>query len=130
MTLCENSNLHINRTSASLRVAATGSSNVGLLKRNLMDKIDRYRRRAWNDEQKDLARAAFPLPDELMEQLFSAVDQALEVDGCDHTLRFTESWLNRNGSDRQTTIAWLKEHGGYCDCEVIANACDYWEQNR
>lgn len=95
-----------------------------------MDNIDRNRKRSWKDKQKALARASFPLPDESMEQLFSAVDQALEAEGCDHTLRFTESWLNRSGFDHLTTVAWLKEHGGFCDCEVIANACDHWEQNR
>lgn len=95
-----------------------------------MDNTDRNRKRAWNDEQKTQARASFPLKDKLMEQLFSAVDQALEAEGCDHTLRFTESWLDRSGFDRQTPIAWFKEHGGYCDCEVIANACDHWERNR
>jgi hypothetical protein len=95
-----------------------------------MDNIDRNRKRAWKDEQKALARASFPLSDESMEQLFSSVDQMLEADGCDHTLRITESWLKRNGFDKQATVAWLKEHGGCCDCEVIANACDYWEQNR
>jgi len=95
-----------------------------------MDSIDRNRKRAWKDEQKAIARASFPLPDETMEQLFSAIDQALSAEGCDHTLRFTDSWLKDRGFDRQATVAWLNEHGGFCDCEVIANACDHWEQNR
>lgn len=29
-----------------------------------------------------------------MEQLFTAVDQALDAEVCDHILRFTESWLD------------------------------------
>jgi hypothetical protein len=95
-----------------------------------MDNIDRIRKRAWKNEQKALARAAFPLSDESMEQLFSAVDQELTANGCDHTLRFTESWLKQSGFYQQVTLAWLKDHGGFCDCEVLANACDHWEQNR
>lgn len=31
---------------------------------------------------------------------------------------------------RSHTIAWLKANGGYCDCEVVTNAADHWEQNR
>jgi len=95
-----------------------------------MDNIDRNLKRAWKDEQKAKARASFPLSNESMEQLFSAVDQVLENEGCDHTLRFTESWLKTHDFDRQATVTWLNEHGAYCDCEVMANALDQWEQNR
>jgi len=27
-------------------------------------------------------------------------------------------------------LDWLKEHDGFCDCEVLANALDHWQQNR
>ncbi|WP_093552848.1 DUF2695 domain-containing protein [Pseudoduganella namucuonensis] len=95
-----------------------------------MDNADRNRKRAWKNEQRTLARSAFPLPSEALEQLFTALDSSLEQSGCDHTLRFTDQWLAANVSDREPTIAWLKSHGGFCDCEVIANVCDHWAQNR
>jgi len=95
-----------------------------------MDSADRNRKRAWKDEQRASARAAFPLSREMLEQFFDAVDSALEQSGCDHTLRFTEQWLSDNVPDREPMITWLKNHGGFCDCEVLANACDHWEQNR
>lgn len=95
-----------------------------------MNSADCNRKRAWKDEQRNSARAEFPLPSEALEQLFTAVDSALEQSGCDHTLRLTDQWLAANVSDCEPTIAWLKIHGGFCDCEVIANACEHWEQNR
>lgn len=95
-----------------------------------MDSANRDRKREWKDAQRNAARKAFPLAGESLEQLFSAVDSAVEQNGCDHTLRFTEMWLTKHVNDRQTTLAWLKEHGGYCDCEVVMNSCGHWEQNR
>jgi hypothetical protein len=95
-----------------------------------MDSADRNRKRAWKDEQRTSTRAAFPLQSDALEQLFTALDSALEQSGCDHTLRFTEQWLAANVPDREPTIAWLNNHGGFCDCEVIANVFDHCEQNR
>jgi hypothetical protein len=95
-----------------------------------MDSSDRDRKRAWKNEQKTSAQAAFPLPNEVLEQLFAAVDSAVEEHGCDHTFRYTEKWLRESGRERDATFTWLREHGGYCDCEVVANAYDHWEQNR
>lgn len=77
-----------------------------------------------------MARKAFPLADEALEQLFAAVETSVEQHGCDHTLRFTQQWLTEHGENPESAIAWLKNHGGLCDCEVVANAYDHWEQNR
>lgn len=95
-----------------------------------MDSADRIRKRAWKEAQRASARVDFPLADEVLEKLFADVDAAVELTGCDHTLRFTERILTMNGNDLEPTMTWLKAHGGFCDCEVVANACDYWEENR
>jgi len=95
-----------------------------------MDSADRNRKRLWKDEQRAAARAAFPLSSEELEELFDGVDSAIEQNGCDHTLRYTEQWLAAHVSDPLPTLTWLRNNGGCCDCEVIANACDHWEQNR
>jgi len=34
------------------------------------------------------------------------------------------------GLSSERTVEWLREHGGHCDCEVIANAAEHWEENR
>lgn len=95
-----------------------------------MENADRNRKRMWKDEQRQLAKKAFPLDDKALEQLFAAVDVSLEKGGCDHTLRFTLQWLSQREQDAEPTLTWLRAQGGFCDCEVIANAYDHWEQNR
>ncbi|HYJ11804.1 MAG TPA: DUF2695 domain-containing protein, partial [Polyangiaceae bacterium] len=66
---------------------------------------------------------------ELLEQLFDHVANRLRSDGCDHTLRFMTEWLAESEGS-MVVLDWLAEQGGYCDCEVDANARNHWEQNR
>lgn len=42
---------------------------------------------------------------------------------CNHTLRFTESWLTDNiiRENHGDILDGFREEGGYCDCEVLAN---------
>lgn len=95
-----------------------------------MDTNDRDRKKAWKIQQKKAAQDAFPVANSLLEEMFDAVDAEVSLAGCDHTLRFTESWIDMNRQPRVKIIYWLRECGGSCDCEVIANAVDHWEKNR
>lgn len=95
-----------------------------------MDANDREQKKAWKIQQLKLARDAFPISDSLLKSLFDAVDSRVENLGCNHTLRFTEQWISENNQPEERVLAWLREHGGFCDCEVLANAADHWEQNR
>jgi hypothetical protein len=95
-----------------------------------MNASDRERKKQWKAEERTAARATFPLPDDLMQSLFDSVATSVAEHGCDHTRRFTDEWLLGHSQRRERVIAWLEEHGGYCDCEVDANAADHWEQNR
>jgi hypothetical protein len=95
-----------------------------------MDASDRKRKRKWKAQERAAARAAFPLSDDLLQSLFAAVATSVAEQGCDHTRRFTERWLAEYPNERERVIAWLEENGGYCDCEVDANAADQWEQHR
>jgi hypothetical protein len=95
-----------------------------------MDATDRERKKQWKDQERTAARAAFPLSDDLMRSLFETVAESVAEQGCDHTLRYTEQWLSGHPQSRAAVIAWLKENGGFCDCEVGANAVAHWEQTR
>jgi hypothetical protein len=86
-------------------------------------------KKRWKKAEKDAARAMFPLADDKLEAMFDAVEIALEDAGCDHSLRATTEWLSANGVDA-AVVAWLEDNGGFCDCEVVANARDHWEENR
>lgn len=94
-----------------------------------MDQEDRERKAAWKAEQRERARGAFPLPDEELSALFHAVESGLREAGCDHSLRVTRRWLAGKTHDPEKVIAWLRANGGFCDCEVAANARDHWENN-
>lgn len=95
-----------------------------------MEASDRDRKREWKQQQQIAAREAFPMPDALLKSFFEAVDERVEQDGCDHTLRFATAWVTANEQPAEKVLAWLSEHGGYCDCEVVANAADHWENYR
>ena len=95
-----------------------------------MDANDRDRKKAWKLQRQKLAQDAFPITNSLLESMFEVVDAEVACAGCDHTLRFTEKWISQNKQPRIEILSWLSEHGGSCDCEVLANAADHWEQNR
>jgi hypothetical protein len=95
-----------------------------------MDSADRKRKKAWRGRERQAAKAGFPLPDESLQSLFAHVERAVDRDGCDHTVRATDDWIAQHAVGRAPVIAWLQQHGGYCDCEVVANAKGHWQQNR
>jgi len=95
-----------------------------------MDAADKKRKREWKDQERATARAAFPLSDDLLHSLFDTVAAFVAEHGCDHTRRYTEQWLLTHPKSHDTVISWLEENGGFCDCEVEANASDHWERNR
>lgn len=95
-----------------------------------MNPEDRDRKRAWKDQERQKAQLAFPLPSELLASLFARVEAQVDQQGCDHTYRFTDQWLTEHQQQRALVLEWLEEHGGFCDCEVVANARDHWEANR
>ena len=81
----------------------------------------KQRKRRWREGQRAEARAALPLPFEELKVMFDMLDAALARHGCDHTRRLTRLWLEGRRHDTQHVFAWLDEHGGFCDCEVLAN---------
>ena len=55
-------------------------------------------------------------------QLFELLDAQLHAYGCGHSLKLTEQiLLNLSVKDIPNIVTWLKDQGGYCDCEVMLN---------
>jgi Protein of unknown function (DUF2695) len=75
----------------------------------------------WRESQRAQARAEFPLPPDELKAMFDRLDAELPDQGCDHTRRLTGLWLEGRGHDAAPVFAWLDRHGGFCDCEVLAN---------
>ena len=95
-----------------------------------VDEKARQQKKLWKTAEKMGARAKFPLSDDRLELLFAFVEAAVDDVGCDHSLKATRQWLEDNDLDIQAVIAWLGNNGGFCDCEVIGNAREHWEENR
>jgi hypothetical protein len=43
---------------------------------------------------------------------------------CDHTLREAVEFLKARKLDTSKVVPWLRQNGGFCDCEVIFNVYD------
>ena len=94
-----------------------------------MDQGNRDRKNAWKTEQRTLAKNAFPLTNELLASLFKFVEMSVDMDGCDHSRRFTEEWLISNHVAPKPVLDWLESNGGFCDCEAVINVMQHWEEN-
>lgn len=82
------------------------------------------------DRQRAEARAAFPLSDEQFAAMFHWLDEQLPRQACDHSRRLTQTFLEDRRLAIEPVFAWLDEHGGYCDCEVLANVEQHWQECR
>ncbi len=60
-------------------------------------------------------------------ELCGFIGNRIEKIGCDHSLKYTFEWAEKNGIDKSDLIDVLESNGGFCDCEVIFNSpegCD------
>jgi hypothetical protein len=80
-------------------------------------------KKAWKEQERQKLIASIPMPHQDLHDLFDHLDQESES-GCDHTLRLTTAFLQKRDLDVERIVAWLRAHGGYCDCEVLANVKD------
>lgn len=88
---------------------------------------DRLRKAA---RERAAAKARLPLSDEQFEALFDALDDGLQASPCDHSFRLTEAHLRAHGIPAEPVLAWLRDNGGFCDCEALASAEEAWTEAR
>lgn len=71
---------------------------------------------------------SLPMERALFAELFDILDERLSGHGCDHGTTFTKEWLDGNHPENAGVVLdWLADNGGYCDCEVSANAGELFE---
>jgi hypothetical protein len=80
-------------------------------------------KKAWREQERRKLLASLPMPHQALRELFAHLDGDGGAD-CDPTLRVTTDFLLKRGFDVERILSWLREHGGYCDCEVLANVED------
>ncbi len=78
--------------------------------------------------QKETAKAieAMPISFTDLGTLFDHLDVKLGEEGCDHTSKMPQAFLQKRNLETERILIWLQEYGGYCDCEVLANVEDSW----
>jgi hypothetical protein len=93
-----------------------------------MDKSQRKQAlQKWRAQQRAEARAKFPLPPSELKAMFDMLDVEFPRQGCDRSRRLTKAWLTTRGHDVESVFAWLDDNGGFCDCEILANSEQYFE---
>lgn len=80
-------------------------------------------KKAWKQRERQKLIDSIPMPQQDLRDLFDYFDRE-DPPPCDHTLRETVEFLRKRGLDVQRIVPWLREYGGYCDCEVIFNVDD------
>ena len=77
----------------------------------------------------DTKRAIEEMPISLKElgELFDELDEKLGEYGCDHTTKLTSMFLTLRNLNKDLILPWLADSGGYCDCEILANVEESWE---
>lgn len=82
---------------------------------------------------KDLQRQAFesslPMARELFLDLFDYLNEQSETTVCNHDFSLTEQFLrDKQVNNVEEVLEFLRENGGYCDCEVIFNVEEKFEE--
>lgn len=93
--------------------------------------VDKNERKKILRELKEKKKAEFekslPISRDLFDKLFDFLDAQVEENGCSHNSDMATSFLNQNNIPVEPVLNWLKEHGGYCDCEILGNVQDTFE---
>jgi len=96
------------------------------------DKSEIERRKRIMNELRKKADEEFesslPMSRDFFKRLFDYLDIQLGEKACDNTLLLTAHFLKTNTiTNTEIIIRWIQEHGGGCDCEVLANIEDSFE---
>lgn len=90
------------------------------------DKSEKERRKDIMEDLKKKADQEFesslPMSRDSFKKLFDHLDKNLNDKGCDDTNILTEAFLLQSDIKKVgKVLGWLADHGGYCDCEILAN---------
>jgi hypothetical protein len=96
------------------------------------DKSEKERRKLIMDDLKQKAdhefESSLPTSRENFKKLFDYLDTQLGDKDCDDTNGMTKIFLvQTNIENVDEVLEWLREHSGYCDCEILANVEEQFE---
>lgn len=97
------------------------------------DKKEKERCSQIHKELQEKAKIEFdkslPVSQEIFQNLFDFLDGKLEEHDCDDSLKLTKQFLETNLVENIDEVEnWLKDNGGFCDCEVLYNVEEKFEE--
>jgi hypothetical protein len=100
----------------------------------MQDKNEIERRKQIKRKLREKAKLEFenslPMSREIFTQLFDFLDEKLGEYDCNDSLKLTTEFLKENHIETISEIEnWLQENGGYCDCEVLNNVEEMFDEN-
>lgn len=85
-------------------------------------------KRQWQEQQQKQFEDSLPMSRDQFKQLFDCLDAYLKKQCCDHSTRHTlKTIVEMKLENNEAIIQWMREHGGYCDCEVLWNVEEYFD---
>lgn len=69
-----------------------------------------------------------PAKKEELERLFDYLEDRLDGEECDHSLRYAMQFMMEKRLNFPKVTAWLNNNGGYCDCKVLEQIVPEWRK--
>lgn len=82
---------------------------------------------AFKAKEQEVLEASMPLSKTDLRDLLNYLDRPERL-VCYHALKETIVFLRSRALNPETIVPWLGEHGGFCDCEVLANLENEFEK--
>lgn len=80
-----------------------------------------------NKEYEEFIKS-LPIDQSLILELFDYLDSQLGERDCNHDYSITNDFLKSKGINNGKIFDWFQEHGGYCDCEILFNIEEKFEE--
>lgn len=94
-----------------------------------MDKENKKKLLAeYKQQQKKEFEASLPITREIFLDLFDFLDVELEYQACQDDFLLTQTFLEEHNVDVETVRDFLEANGAYCDCEVLFNVAERFEE--
>ncbi len=105
-----------------------------VIQKKMPDKNEIERRKQIKKVLREKAKTEFenslPISKEKFTQLFDFLDEKLGEYDCDDSLKLTNEFLRKNKIKNVKEIEnWFQKNGGYCDCEVLNNVEEMFDED-
>jgi hypothetical protein len=96
---------------------------MAILKKREIDNLEQM-----SGEELEVFLENLPAGQYDVEDLFDYLEDKLEREECNHSLRFAMQYMMENRLNFPKFSAWLQQNGGYCDCKVLEQIQPIWQK--